>query len=94
MQRTRVLLTNPIDPFGVRIIEQEADTVLVPDVQPDTLRRMVTNADELIVRAHLPADILEQPHRLRGVVRHGVGVDMIPMRLRPRTAYPWRTFLQ
>jgi len=33
----------------------------------------------LIVRNHLPQDIFEHAPRLRAVVRHGVGLDMIPV---------------
>lgn len=88
MTRPRVLLTNPIDPSGDRIIEEVADIVTAPDATADTLRRMISDADALVVRAHLPADIFDQPHRLRGVVRHGVGLDMIPMEAAARHAIP------
>ena len=37
------------------------------------------DADVLVVRSALPADLLDFAPRLRGIVRHGVGVDMIPM---------------
>jgi len=79
MSRPKVLLTNPIDPAGDRVLEQVAQIVRAPDVRPETLVRLVADADALIVRAHLPADLFDHPNRLRGVVRHGVGVDMIPM---------------
>lgn len=46
---------------------------------PDTLRRLVASAEVLVVRSALPADLLDHAPRLRGIVRHGVGVDMIPM---------------
>lgn len=79
MARPKVLLTNAIDPLGVEILERVADVVVAPDAKPATLTAMVTDADVLMVRAFLPPDIFEGPHRLRGVVRHGVGLDMIPM---------------
>lgn len=77
--RPRVLLTGPMDPEGERLIAELAEVVLAPDAQPDTLRRLVADADVLVVRSALPADLFEHAPRLRGVVRHGVGVDMIPM---------------
>lgn len=79
MARPRVLLTNPIDPIGERILKGVAEIVRAPDAKPATLNAMVGDADILMVRAFLPPDIFDRPHRLRGVVRHGVGLDMIPM---------------
>jgi D-3-phosphoglycerate dehydrogenase len=79
LSRPKVLLTNPIDPLGERILEGAADIVRAPDAKPATLNALIRDADVLVVRAFLPADIFDQPNRLRGVVRHGVGLDMIPM---------------
>lgn len=79
MSRPRVLLTNAIDPSGMAILEPEAEVVIAPDTKPETLKRLVVEADALMVRAFLPADLFDTPNRLRGVVRHGVGLDMIPM---------------
>lgn len=79
MALPRVLLTNPIDPVGERILEGVAELVHAPDAKPATLNAMVGDADLLMVRAFLPPDIFDRPQRLRGVVRHGVGLDMIPM---------------
>lgn len=79
MALPRVLLTNPIDPVGERILEGVAELVHAPDAKPATLNAMVGDADLLMVRSFLPPDIFDRPQRLRGVVRHGVGLDMIPM---------------
>jgi D-3-phosphoglycerate dehydrogenase len=79
MARPRVLLTNAIDPSGVEILARVADVVVAPDAKAGTLNRMVLEADVLVVRAFLPPDIFDGAHHLRGVVRHGVGLDMIPM---------------
>lgn len=77
--RPRVLLTGPMDPDGERLIAEVAEVVLAPDAAPDTLRRLIADADVLVVRSALPVDLLDHAPRLRGIVRHGVGVDMIPM---------------
>ncbi|MSU90893.1 hydroxyacid dehydrogenase [Rhodobacteraceae bacterium 2CG4] len=74
-----VLLTNPIHPDGQRIIEQCARVVVAPDTRPDTLRRLAQDATGIIVRAQLPDDIADHAPRLRGMVRHGVGLDFIPV---------------
>ena len=79
MARPKVLLTNPIDPSGARIIGELADIVVAADAKAATFYRMICDADVLVVRSHLPADLFDRPHHLRGIVRHGVGLDMIPM---------------
>jgi D-3-phosphoglycerate dehydrogenase len=77
--RPKVLLTGTMDPDGERLIAEVAEVVLAPDARPATLRRLIADADVLVVRSALPADLLDHAPRLRGIVRHGVGVDMIPM---------------
>lgn len=79
MARPKVLLTNPIDPVGMKILQAVADVTVAPDASAATLRKLVSETDLLVVRAFLPPDIFDQPNHLRGVVRHGVGLDMIPM---------------
>ncbi|WP_459615860.1 hydroxyacid dehydrogenase [Bordetella sp. 2513F-2] len=75
----RILLTNPIHPDAVSLLAPHAELVVAPDTAAATLRDLVRDADGLIVRAQLPADIFDAAPRLRGVVRHGVGLDMIPV---------------
>jgi len=77
VRRPRVLLTNPIDRAGAEILAPHADIALAAATDPDTLRREVRDADALVVRALLPTDLFEHAPRLRAVVRHGAGVDLI-----------------
>ena len=88
MTRPQVLLTNPTVAVGENIIRKVADIVLAPDAKPDTLRAMIGAADVLIVRAKLPDDLFERPQRLKGIVRHGAGVDLIPMESATRLGIP------
>lgn len=88
MPRQKVLLTNSTVAVGENIIRAVADFVVAPDAKPDTLRAMIGDADVLIVRAKLPDDLFERPHRLKGVVRHGAGVDLIPMESATRLGIP------
>ncbi len=44
-----------------------------------TLVRESREADVIIVRAPLPPDIFSGTHRIRAAIRHGAGLDMIPM---------------
>lgn len=78
-KRPKVLVTNPIHGDEHRRLAQATDVIVAPDANADTLRHLVRDADVLIVRAKLPDDIFEHQTHLRGVIRHGVGLDMIPM---------------
>ncbi len=74
-----VLLTNPIHPDLRAELDRHCEVRLAPDTRPETLVRMVAEAEGLVVRAQLPPQIFEAAPRLRAVVRHGVGLDMIPV---------------
>jgi D-3-phosphoglycerate dehydrogenase len=58
----------------------EAGT-LVTASAPDaaTLLREGRDADIIIVRAPLPVELFDTPPRLRAAIRHGAGLDMIPV---------------
>ncbi|UHL65226.1 hydroxyacid dehydrogenase [Paralcaligenes sp. KSB-10] len=75
-----VLLTNAIHPDGLSYLEQHADVIIPSNENPALLPELVRNIDGLIVRTQLPEDIFDFANRLRAVVRHGVGLDMIPVR--------------
>ena len=78
-ERPVVLLTNPIHPEAEAMLAVQARPVTAPDPSPETLRALIAEAEGLVVRVKLPDDILEGATRLRGIVRHGVGLDMIPV---------------
>lgn len=86
--KAKVLLTNPIDAEGIAILEAAADVVIAPDTKHDTLLTLVQDADALLVRAYLPLNIFDVAQRLRGVVRYGVGLDMIPVESATAKAIP------
>jgi D-3-phosphoglycerate dehydrogenase len=76
-----VLVTDPIHPVGVGILEAAGYRLVVPSENSvAALKQLIGAADALIVRSKLPDDCLEAATRLRGIVRHGVGLDLIPMR--------------
>lgn len=86
--RPKVLLTNAIHDDAMAILAPVADTVTAEDTKPDTLRAAVRNVDGIIVRAQLPDDIMEHGPRLKGIVRHGVGLDFIPVEAATRHGVP------
>jgi len=78
MAKPRVFLTNPIDRVGYEILK-DVDVVTASEPSQATLRKEIGDADAIIVRANLPADIFEHGKRVRACVRHGAGLDMIPV---------------
>lgn len=77
--KPRVLLTNPIHPELLPLLQQHCEVVLAPDTSAPTLQRLVADADALVVRTQLPPDLFDHAPKLRAIVRHGVGLDMIPV---------------
>ena len=74
-----VLLTNPMHPDGEAILAPHVRLIVAPDTRPETLRSWAAQADGIIVRAKLPDDIVDYAPRLKAIVRHGVGLDFIPV---------------
>ena len=74
-----VLLTNPIDDLISSQLAQRLEVRLASSPDPEILKRESVDASFIIVRAPLPADLFGRATRLRGVVRHGAGLDMIPV---------------
>ena len=77
--KPKVLLTNPIHPDGLAHLEQFASVVVSDSGDAGRLRDLAGDADGIIVRTKLPDDIFDFAPRLKAVVRHGVGLDMIPV---------------
>ena len=75
----RVLLTDAIAPEGEQMLARGAEVVRAPDAGADTLRRLARDADGVIVRSKLPDDIFAAAPRLRAVLVHGTGTDIVPM---------------
>ncbi|MDQ0588302.1 NAD(P)-dependent oxidoreductase [Variovorax paradoxus] len=74
-----VLLTNSIDPQQAELLGRHADVRVASASDPDTLRREARKASFVVVRAPLPAALFDEALLLRAVVRHGAGLDMIPV---------------
>lgn len=78
-KKFKVLLTNPIHPDCHLTLANECDVVVAPDTNPETLKGLISDCDGLIVRCQLPQDIFDVARQLKAVVRHGVGLDFIPV---------------
>ena len=79
MARPVILLTNPIAESAAAELGRHAELRLAGATDPTTLRREAADADFVVVRAPLPDDVFEHAPRLRAAVRHGAGIDMIPL---------------
>ena len=76
----KVLVTNPVDAVGEAILREAGCRIVQPSGEAqETLYDLVVDADALIVRSKIPDDLLDHGPRLRAVVRHGVGLDFLPM---------------
>ncbi|WJR82074.1 hydroxyacid dehydrogenase [Bradyrhizobium sp. NP1] len=75
-------------PDGVALLEPVAEVRVAPEPSGEALRRVLPEAEFLVVRTPLPADLLAMPHQLRGIVRHGTGLDMIPVAAATRQGIP------
>jgi D-3-phosphoglycerate dehydrogenase len=75
----RILLTQAIHPQAQARLADLGELILAPDTRAETLRILAAGCDVVMVRAQLPADIFASAPSLVGAVRHGAGVDMIPI---------------
>jgi D-3-phosphoglycerate dehydrogenase len=88
MSRPVVLCTTPMDPSGCVLLDGVAEIRVPAQPGPAGLAAALPQADYLVVRTFLPPDLLAGVHRLRAIVRHGAGLDMIPMQSATRQGIP------
>jgi D-3-phosphoglycerate dehydrogenase len=74
-----ILLTHAIHPLAQARLAELGAVRVAPDTSFDTLRRYASGCEVVVVRAPLPEDIFATASSLIGAVRHGAGVDMIPI---------------
>lgn len=77
--KPRVLLTDQIHPLLRPLLAEHCDVIVAPDASAATLARLIADVDGLIVRNKLAPDLFDHAPKLRAVVRHGVGLDLIPV---------------
>ena len=74
-----ILLTQAIHPAVQARLAELGEVRVAANTLPDTLRRDAAGCSVVVVRAPLPDDIFDAAPSLVGAVRHGAGVDMIPI---------------
>ncbi len=75
----RIYSTHPLHPRAVEMLKGTGELVVASAPDKETLLREGRNADIIIVRAPLPAALFEEAPKLRAAIRHGAGLDMIPV---------------
>ncbi|MER8572722.1 hydroxyacid dehydrogenase [Mesorhizobium sp. M1338] len=75
----RILTTHPLHPRASAMMAGAGELVVASAIDPATLAAEARNADIVIVRAPLPPALFEGAWKLRAAIRHGAGLDMIPM---------------
>ncbi|MBX3570356.1 MAG: dehydrogenase [Rhizobiaceae bacterium] len=71
--------THDLHPQATALLEQAGTVRVAGALDAGTLVRESRDADIVVVRAPLPAEIFAGEHRIRAAVRHGAGLDMIPV---------------
>jgi D-3-phosphoglycerate dehydrogenase len=77
--RPKILSTHTLHPRATETLSGAGDLVIAPALDAETLTREASVADIVIVRAPLPPALFEAAHKLRAAIRHGAGLDMIPV---------------
>ena len=75
----RVLLSDSISPAGEEALRREVEVVRAPDSDVGTLRKWARDVDGVLTRSKLPDDLFDAAPRVRGVVVHGTGTDLVPV---------------
>lgn len=74
-----IFSTHPLHPEPTALLQGHGKLVVATAVDAVTLADEGRNADIVIVRANLPPVLFERAKRLRAAIRHGAGLDMIPV---------------
>lgn len=74
-----IVATDPLHPDTERELRGLGRLVRASPSDAAGFRAALADADALIVRSRLPDDVAEHAPRLRAILRHGTGVDLIPV---------------
>lgn len=74
-----ILSTHPLHPEATGLLAGRHELRVASGLDAATLERECADVDIVIVRAPIPQSVIAKAPRLRGLVRHGAGLDMIPV---------------
>ncbi|MER8503591.1 hydroxyacid dehydrogenase [Mesorhizobium sp. M0204] len=75
----KILSTHRLHPRASSMLTGAGELVVASALDAHTLAAEARDADVIIVRAPLPASLFEGARKLRAAIRHGAGLDMVPM---------------
>lgn len=75
----RIFSTNPLHPAIIRRLQALGSYAEASEPTPEAILREGAGADFLIVRRAVPPEYFHHNTALRAAVRHGAGLDMVPM---------------
>ncbi|MGO6744056.1 NAD(P)-dependent oxidoreductase [Rhizobium ruizarguesonis] len=74
-----IFSTHPLHPAAKSMLEAADDLRVASAPDPETLLREGRGAGIVIVRAPIPPAFFEDAPALRAAIRHGAGLDMVPL---------------
>lgn len=74
-----IFSTHPLHPRATEMLSGHGTLTVASALDAVTLTREARDADIVIVRAPLPPELFAGAARLRAAIRHGAGLDMIPI---------------
>jgi len=77
----KVLLSKPINPAGMKVLEGKVEPVILSDFNVETIKKMVTDVEGIILRTNIKVtrEIIEAAPYLKIISRTGAGVDNVDM---------------
>ncbi|WP_027165442.1 hydroxyacid dehydrogenase [Mesorhizobium sp. WSM3224] len=75
----KILSTHPLHPRATAMLAGAGRLAIASALDPKTLAAEARDADIVIVRAPLPPELFAGAASLRAAIRHGAGLDMIPV---------------
>lgn len=84
----KVLLVDPIDPSGVALLRTKAEVQQCREASFDGIRRDAADADAVITRSRLPDDFFEYAKKIKAVMIHGTGLDLVPLKAASERGIP------
>ncbi|WSH69072.1 NAD(P)-dependent oxidoreductase (plasmid) [Rhizobium ruizarguesonis] len=74
-----IFSTHPLHPAAKSMLEAAGDLRIASAPDPETLLREGRGAGIVVVRASIPPAFFEDAPALRAAIRHGAGLDMVPL---------------
>jgi D-3-phosphoglycerate dehydrogenase len=78
-ERPKILSTHALHPQAEAMLAGGGELVVASALDAATLAREAEDTEIVIVRAPLPPVLFDTAPRLRAAIRHGAGLDMIPL---------------